>query len=263
MQVYEGLPIITAQPERSTRLVAIWPLSHEASVAEYAGLAHAAIDETIAAGKTAIVTGGTGLYLRAALTDLRLPPPPRPGTRERWEALYDAEGPEAMHRRLQELDPEAAAAVHENDRRRVVRALELTEQGASLVPDRDRLWTDDTRHPTILFGLEVPAEALAARIEARALAMFEAGAEEEVRSAVAAGPVSATARYALGLEEISSLPRQEAIDALVVRTRRYAAYQRKWMRRISGLVRVDAERPPQDVAAEILAAARGRGILAA
>src|SRR5207248_5358306 len=168
MQVYEGMPIITAQPERSTRLVAIWPLSHEASVAEYAGLAHAAIDETIAAGKTAIVTGGTGLYLRAALTDLRLPPPPGPGTRERWEALYDAEGPEAMHRRLQELDPEAAAAVHENDRRRVVRALELTEHGASLVRDRDRLWTDDTRHPTILFGLEVPAEALAARIEARA-----------------------------------------------------------------------------------------------
>src|SRR5207244_13214715 len=110
MQVYEGLPIITAQAERSTRLVAIWPLSHEASVAEYAGLAHAAIDETIAAGKTAIVTGGTGLYLRAALTDLRLPPPPGPGTRERGEALSDAEGPEAMHRRPHDLAADAAPA---------------------------------------------------------------------------------------------------------------------------------------------------------
>src|SRR5436190_18499181 len=84
MQVYRGLPILTAQPERPTRLVAIWPLSHEASVAEYAQLAHEAIDEVLAAGRTAIVTGGTGLYLRAALTELGLPPPPEPGARARW-----------------------------------------------------------------------------------------------------------------------------------------------------------------------------------
>ena len=78
MQVYQGLPVLTAQPERPTRLVAIWPLSHEASVAQYAELAHAAIDEILTLGKTPIVTGGTGLYLRAALTDLELPPPPAP-----------------------------------------------------------------------------------------------------------------------------------------------------------------------------------------
>ena len=69
MQAYRGLPILTAQPERETRLVAIWPLSHEGSVAEYAELAHAAIDELLAAGKTPVVAGGTGLYLRAALVD--------------------------------------------------------------------------------------------------------------------------------------------------------------------------------------------------
>src|SRR5215210_7838776 len=67
MQVYAGLPILTAQPERPTRLVAIWPLSHEGSVAEYGELAHAAIDDILAAGKTPVVAGGTGLYLRAAL----------------------------------------------------------------------------------------------------------------------------------------------------------------------------------------------------
>ena len=121
MQVYRGLPILTNQSERPTRLVAIWPLSHEASLGEYQVLAHAAIDEIAGAGRVPIVVGGTGLYLRAALAELELPPPPSPGTRERWSAFYDERGGEAAHARLAALDPEAAAALHPNDRRRVVR----------------------------------------------------------------------------------------------------------------------------------------------
>jgi len=263
MQIYSGLPIITAQPTRPTRLVAIWRLSHDASVAEYAELAHAAIDEILAAGKTPVVVGGTGLYLRAALTDLRLPPRPAPGARERWQSFYDAGGAEAAYARLEELDPEAAAAVHANDRRRVVRALELAELGESLVPEEGRLWTDETRRPTIVFGLNVSPAVLAQRIEERARAMFEAGVEDEVRAAFAAGPISSTARYAHGLEEIASLPRDEALESLIRRTRRYAVYQRKWLRRIPGLVVVDAQRPSDEVAQEIVAVARARGILAA
>jgi tRNA dimethylallyltransferase len=255
MQVYRGLPILTNQPERATRLVAIWPLDHEASVGEYQALAHAAIDEILAAGRTPIVVGGTGLYLRAALTALSLPPPPAPGVRERWEAFYDAHGPLHAHGRLQALDPEAAAAVHPNDRRRVVRALELAEAGASLAGDR--LWEEEYRHPTLLVGLEVPPEELERRIEERTLAMFEAGVEEEVRAALA-GPVSSTARRMLGLDEVASLPREEAIRALVLRTRRYAAYQRKWLRRSPGVVSVPAHRPAAEVADEILEVARAR-----
>ena len=76
MQAYQGLPILTAQPERPTKLVGMWPLSHEGSVAEYAGLAHAEIDGLLAAGRRPVVAGGTGLYLRAALADLGLPPAP-------------------------------------------------------------------------------------------------------------------------------------------------------------------------------------------
>ena len=121
--------------------------------------------------------------------------------------------------------------------------------------------TDDTRHPTILFGLDVRADVLERRIETRARAMFAAGVEEEVRAALGAGPISMTARYAVGLEEISSLSREQALDAMIVRTRRYAAYQRKWMRRSPGLVPVDAERTAGQVAAEILAISRDRGIL--
>src|SRR5436853_3156747 len=126
MQAYRGLPILTAQPKRPTRLVGIWPLSHEGSVGEYAALAHAEIDRLLADGRTPVVAGGTGLYLRAALVDLRLPPAPAPGRRAHWGAVYDRLGSEAAHRLLAGRDPLAARRLHANDRRRVVRALELT-----------------------------------------------------------------------------------------------------------------------------------------
>jgi tRNA dimethylallyltransferase len=96
LQVYRGLPILTNQPARPTRLVAVRELSHEMSVGEYARLAHAAIDELVDANGAAVVAGGTGLYLRAALVDLGLPPPPAADARRRWEAAYDAD-PAAAH----------------------------------------------------------------------------------------------------------------------------------------------------------------------
>jgi tRNA dimethylallyltransferase len=257
MQAYRGLPVLTAQPERPTRLVGIWPLSHEGSVAEYAELAHTAIDELLGGGKTPIVAGGTGLYLRAALVDLGLPPAPPPELRARWEERYDRLGAERAHAVLAERDPDAAAHVHANDRRRVVRALELTELGSSLSPGSARLWTDETRHETVVFGLEVPRDVLLERIERRARRMFQNGVVEEARAALAAD-VSPTAIHALGLREVVDLPRGEALEALIVRTRRYAAYQRKWMRRIPGLVSVDANRPAEEVADDIVEVARAR-----
>jgi tRNA dimethylallyltransferase len=257
MQVYRGVEILTNQPERPTRLVGIWDLAHEASVGEYQRLAHRAIDEILGWDLTPIVAGGTGLYLRAALGKLDLPPPPGPGVRELWQRVYDRLGPVQAHELLRGHDPGAAAAVHPNDRRRVVRALELVAQGRSLRPQRDRLWTAATRHPTLVVGLEVPREKLVARIEERAARMFEQGVEEEVQL-IRDQPLSKTARQIIGLNEVAHLPRKEAIEALVVRTRRYAAYQRKWMRRIPGLVSVSADRRPEEVAAEILALARAR-----
>jgi tRNA dimethylallyltransferase len=258
MQAYQGLPILTNQSK--ARLVAIWPLDHEGSVGEYAELAHAAIDEILAEGRTPVVVGGTGLYFRAALGELRLPPPS--DDRARWERLYDEVGGDEAHERLAEVDPEAASLVHPGDRRRVVRALELAAAGASLVPERDQLWSEETRHPTLVVGLEVPKEELERRIRARTQAMFEAGVAEEARRALK-GPISETARKTLGLEEAATLPRQKAVEALVVRTRRYAAYQRKWMRRIPGLVTVRADCSAGEVADEILEAARARRYLAA
>jgi tRNA dimethylallyltransferase len=257
MQVYEGLPILTNRSPHPERLVGIWPLSHLASVAEYAPLAHAAIDELLTQGKSPLVVGGTGLYFRAALAELDLPPAPSAGARERWERLYDEAGPEAAHARLGELDPEAAGRVHPNDRRRVVRALELAEAGRSLVPRRDDLFGGAWRHPTLVFGLNVPKTELDRRIAERTRRMFDAGVEDEVRAALAAEP-STTAAKVIGLNEVATLPREEAIETLTARTRRYAAYQRKWLRRLEDVVIVAADRTPEETAVEIVELARTR-----
>jgi tRNA dimethylallyltransferase len=257
MQVYDGLPILTNRSSNPERLVGVWPLSHVASVGEYAPLAHAAVDEILDAGKTPIVAGGTGLYFRAALAELDLPPAPAPGARERWERLYDEEGADAAHARLAESDPEAAERVHPNDRRRVVRALELAEAGWSLVPRLETLFGGGWRHPTLLVGLDVPKPELERRIAARTRRMFERGVEEEVRDALRTEP-SATAAKIIGLHEVATLPREQATEQLIVRTRRYAAYQRKWLRRLEGLVMVAADRPPEETAAEIVELARAR-----
>jgi tRNA dimethylallyltransferase len=250
-QVYRGLPILTNQPSHATRLVAIWELEHEASVGEYQTLAHAEVDGALAAARTPVVVGGTGLYFRAAIAELELPPPPEPGARERWGRIYDRLGAVRTHALLSEHDPRAAAAVHSNDRRRVIRALELAEVGASLAPRADRLWSAGTRHPTLVFGLDVPQAVLNDRIDERAHAMLDSGAAEEARAALAE-PLSATAAKIIGLREAAELPRAEAIEAIALRTRRYAGYQRKWMRRLPGLIRLDGNRPPEDVADELL-----------
>jgi tRNA dimethylallyltransferase len=262
MQVYQGLPILTNQPTRRTRLIGIWPLDHDASVGEYAALAHTAIDDALEAGRTPVVVGGTGLYLRAALVDLGVPPAPEPALRARLDALYERVGGARAHELLAERDPAAAAAVHPNDRRRVVRALELAEIGSSLRPVNNRLWSDDLRRPTLIAGLEVPQDVLFERIERRTREMLAAGARQEARAALA-GAVSGTAEHVIGLRELAELSEAEAAERISLRTRRYAAYQRKWMRRIPGLVSLRADRPPGEVADEILEMARARELLPA
>jgi tRNA dimethylallyltransferase len=258
--LFRGLPVLTAAPDYPARLVGIFDVEHDVSVAEFQRLAFAAVDDVIAAGRTPIVVGGTGLYLRAALADLELPPPPAEGARERWQEFYDVEGAVRAHGRLQTVDPEAAARVHANDRRRVVRALELADAGSSLAGDA--LWSPDTRRPTLVFGLEVTDEVLEERIAVRTDWMLEHGAVDEARAALAR-PLSGSARKLMGLVDFAELPANEARAAVVASNRRLARYQRKWMRRIPGLVAVDGNRGAAEVAAEIVATARARGMLGA
>jgi tRNA dimethylallyltransferase len=249
--LYEGLPVLTAAPPYPARLVGVVPLAEEVSVGGFQRLAHAAIDEIVGSGRTAIVVGGTGLYLRAALSSLELPPPPAPGERERWGALYDEVGAERAHELLADRDPAAAARVHANDRRRVVRALELAEAGSSLAPAADRLWTDDTRRPTALFGLDGGTDE---QIRRRVERQVADGVAEEARRAWER-PLSSTARKVLGLEEFATLPVEEATDAVVAASARLARYQRKWLRRLPSAATLGPDRSPEEVADELLALA--------
>jgi tRNA dimethylallyltransferase len=109
----------------------------------------------------------------------------------------------------------------------------------------------------LIFGLDVPRDVLTERIERRARSMFAAGVVDEARAALAE-PISSTAVRALGLREVAELAHDDALEALVVRTRRYAAYQRKWMRRIPGIVSVNANRPVDDITHEIVEMASAR-----
>jgi tRNA dimethylallyltransferase len=251
MQVYRGLPILTNQ-DADARLVGIWPLDRQGTVGEYQALAHAAIDEIAATGRTPIVVGGSGLWFQAALTDVELPADVPAGARARWERLYDRRGAETAHAILERRDARAAARVHANDRKRVVRALELWQAGGTLVPEQPRLWAAELRLPAVVVGLDASRETLAARIGERTRAMFEQGVEEEVRAAGEVAP------QMLGLEAVRTLPREEAMPELERATLRFAAYQRKWMRRIPGIVMIDADRPAGEVADAILEVARAR-----
>ncbi len=245
---------MTAAPDYPARLVGVFPLTRDVSVVDYQRLAHSAIDEVVESGRTAIVVGGTGLYLRAAVSSLEFPPAPAPGAREEWGRFYDDAGGEEAHALLARRDPAAASRVHPNDRRRVVRALELAAAGSSLAPVTDRLWTDDVRHPTLFVSLQLPEPQLEQRIRARAEAMLTAGAAAEAADAWAR-PLSETARKVLGLEAFATLPAHEAVESVVAATRRLARYQRKWIRRVPGVVTLAADRPPEELADEIVALA--------
>ncbi|HEY0417775.1 MAG TPA: hypothetical protein VGC78_15450 [Gaiellaceae bacterium] len=249
--VYEGLRVITAAPDYPAHLVGVVPLHQDVSVGWYQPRAHAAVD---AAGSP-LVVGGTGLYFRAALAALELPPPPEPGRRAHWQDEVERLGQEGAHALLAERDPAAAARVHPNDRKRLVRALELAEVGRSLAPAADRLWTEDTRLATTIVALDLPLDVLDRRIERRTRAMAAAGAADEARAAWARQP-SATARKILGLEEFATLDENAAVEAVTQATRRIARYQRKWLRRLPGVVTVDANRDAEEVAAEIVALGR-------
>jgi tRNA dimethylallyltransferase len=257
LQVYRGLETLTGVPTEAERarlehrLVSILPVDARFSAGEYAQLAHAEIDGLLAEGARPIVVGGTGLYLRAALADLTLRPPPPDELRARIEDDLARRGPEALHAQLARRAPWAAETIEPRDRSRIVRALELLELGELEPPQGpSELWTTDTRHPTRLLGLVMDREALYARIDARVEQMVAAGAVEEVRAAHAAG-ASETARKALGFEELL----RGDVEAMKRRTRNFAKRQLTWMRKLPGVEIVDVTgRAPEDVAAELIGA---------
>ena len=257
LQVYAGLETLTgavSAAERARlehRLVGFLPVTETFSAGRYSALAHAEIDGLLAAGRRPVVVGGTGLYLRAALADLELRPPPDPGVRARWQAALAERGAPALHALLAEREPEAAGRIAPTDPQRIVRALELHDAGLA-PPGGPQLWTRATRRPTLLAGLVRDRTELAERIGARVEAMVAAGAEAEVRRAQAAG-ASATARKAVGFEELL----RGDVEAMKRRTRAYARRQLTWMRKLPDVRLVELTGRDPGAAADEIAGMMG------
>ncbi len=258
LQVYAGLETLTGAASPAERaqlqhlLVGIVPVTETFSAGAYMPLAHAAIDAAVAAGRRPIVVGGTGLYLRAALTDLALRPPPAPGVRERLERAAQAEGLAALHAELARQAPGVAATVGPTDRSRVLRALELLEAGEDPDPSppagESELWSANLRRPTLLVGLTARRETLHARIDDRVDAMVAAGVEAEVRRAAGAG-ASITVRKAVGFEDLLA----GDVEGMKRHTRRYAKRQLTWMRKLAGVAELDmTDRSPEAGAGEVI-----------
>jgi tRNA dimethylallyltransferase len=264
MQVYAGVGTLTNQPSPAERaevphhLVGYLPLTGTSSVGAHAPLAHAAIDAAAARGAAPLVVGGTGLYLRAALAELGLPPAVADAERARWERFYDEHGASKAFAELRRRDARAAGRLHANDRRRVVRALELSEQGASLAPASDRLWGTGMRRPAVVAVVTWRRAHLRERIAARTEAMLAGGAVDEVRALRDGGvEPSSTAARILGLEQIGAYldgacSLADVAAEITLRTGQYARRQETWGRRIPGAIELAGTDGPERNADRLL-----------
>ncbi len=278
MQLYRGLPVLTNQPSPEERalvehaLVGVADPDEEWTAATYAGHATAAVDADIARCGWALIVGGTGLYLRAALAPLAIPSGHDPILRARLEERAAGEGPDVLYEELRVLDPVAASRIHPHNVRRVVRALEVTiATGPQAWSGRDDLWRPAYRHPTTIIGLSMERSLLYERIDARALQMIGGGGVDEVaadrtrRSRTPGAESYGGARgvcKAIGYAEISAYldgdaTREQTVDRLAAATRRYARRQLTWMRKVPDAVIIDASsRAAADIAADVLILAR-------
>jgi tRNA dimethylallyltransferase len=249
MQLYRGMDIGTAKLTMVERrgvphhLLDVWDVTKTASVAEYQHLANAVIDDILVRGKTPVLAGGSGLYVRAALGDLSFP-----GTdaevRECLEAELADVGPAALHARLVGLDPQAAEAILPSNGRRIVRALEVIEISGR--PFSAILPGYDTGRPAVQIGLRVARPELDRRIEARVDRMWQAGLEAEVRALAALGlREGRTASRALGYQQMlryldGDWTLEQARAETARATRRFARRQESWFRRDPRVTWLDA-----------------------
>ncbi len=250
MQVYRGMDIGTAKPTASEQaevthhLIDLVGIEEGFSVSEFQRAAAAASSEVASRGRRAVVVGGTGLYLQAVIDGLSLPGQ-YPDVRATLETQPDTA---ALHRQLGELDPLAASRMEPSNRRRIVRALEVTlgagRPFSSFGPGLAAYPSSQHR----LIGLTMDRDRLSARIEARIRAQLEAGWLEEISAldTMSEGPWSATAGQALGYRELrahlsGASTLDQAVSHTVIRTRQFARRQERWFRRDPRIHWLDAE----------------------
>jgi tRNA dimethylallyltransferase len=241
MLVYRGMDIGTAKPTAAERarvrhhLVDVVDPAEEFSVARFQPMARAAIDDVLARGRVPLLVGGSGLYFHAVVDEFTFPPTD-PAVRRRLEADAATVGLPALYRRLADRDPAAAARIQPANLRRIVRALEVIElTGQPFSSFRGAMDAPLSRYRLTVVGLDPGPERLRARVAERVAGMAEAGLVDEVRR-LAAGPLSRTARQALGYKELLDALEcggsvADALAEVVTRTRAYARRQLAWFRR--------------------------------
>lgn len=243
MQVYKRMDIGTAKPTMEERQGIVHHMLDVAepwedfSVSRYCEMAASIVDDIVARGKTAIIAGGTGLYMDSLIKGNDFAPYPSTGVRERLEAQADAEGMDAMRALLQSIDPDAAARIH--DRKRLLRALEVYyETGETITAHNLRTQAIPPKYTPIWLGLDfVDRQDLYARIDKRVDIMLENGLVEEIRGLLADGiPPKCTAMQAIGYKEfVDALAGNAAIQDAAAQvqqsSRRYAKRQLTWFRR--------------------------------
>ncbi len=258
MQVYRRMDIGTAKPTLAEmqgiphHMIDVAEPDEDFSVSRYCEMAAPIVDGILARGKTAVIAGGTGLYMDSLIRGNAFAPFPSTGVREQLEAQADQEGMEVMLSRLRSVDPEAAARLHLSDRKRIIRALEVyLETGETITEHNRRTQTIPPRYTPLWLGVDFADRAqLYRRIDTRVGLMLEMGLVEEIRNLLASGiPAKCTAMQAIGYKEFAAALNgegtiAEAADQVRQSSRRYAKRQLTWFRRnksIHWLTRGSAE----------------------
>lgn len=245
MQVYKRMDIGTAKPSPEERqgiphhMIDVAEPWEDYSVSRYCADAAPIVEDIVSRGKTAIIAGGTGLYMDSLIRGNDFAPFPSTGVRERLEREADREGMEALLARLRAVDPEAAARLHLSDRKRIIRAMEVyLETGETITAHNRRTQALPPRFSPVWLGLDFESRAeLYSRIDRRVDVMLEAGLLEEIRALLRSGiPEKCTAMQAIGYKEIVQALRgqttmDEAVRLIQQRSRNYAKRQLTWFRR--------------------------------
>ena len=245
MQVYKYMNIGTAKPSTEEmqgvphHMLDVAEPQEDFSVSRYCEMATPIVDDILARGKTAIIAGGTGLYMDALIRGNRFAPCPSTGMREKLEQQADSEGMEAMLALLRSIDPTAAARLHLADRKRILRALEVYyETGETITAHNLRTQAIPPRYSPVWFALEDADRAqLYGRIDSRVDKMLEAGLIKEIQALLARGiPKKCAAMQAIGYKEFidaldGHITIAEAADQVRQASRRYAKRQLTWFRR--------------------------------
>lgn len=243
MQVYRGMDIGTAKTPPSEqrvplRLVDIVEVGEAYSAARYQLDARAEIDRLLASGRVPVICGGTGLYIRAAIDDMRFPSGQIDSERRaRYHEMAERLGADGLHRVLAERDPASAAEIHPHNVTRTIRALEMADEGVSYARQRQGFSSPTSVYPSVQVALTRDRAALYRRIDERVDAMMEAGLLQEVLGLLDRGAREAlTAMQAIGYKELidyvdGACTLEAAVELIKQRSRRYAKRQLAWCRR--------------------------------